>query len=98
MSCSYTHTSETTRSSTRTFELDLTQTYNVPANGQFQVNLIVEIGQPTPTPYVTNARRWYDQPVTGGVPDPAHNNRYKRTEQVSGTVAGDLAGTSRVEV
>ena len=97
LSYSYTHTEVTTNSSTKSIELDVSQEYTVPGNSNYEVSLVVEIGKLPPTPYTTTARRWYDQPVTGGVPDPAHNGWYMRVEQVSGTIAGGLAGRSRVD-
>lgn len=94
---SYTHTETTTNSATKSIELDVSQQYTVPGNSNYQVSLVVEIGKLPPTAYTTTARRWYDQPVTGGVADPANNGWYMRVEKLSGTIAGGLAGRSRVE-
>ena len=94
---SYTHTETTTNSATKSIELDVSQQYTVPGNSNYQVSLVVEIGKLPPTAYTTTARRWYDQPVTGGVADPANNGWYMRVEKLSGTIAGGLAGKSRVE-
>lgn len=97
LSYSYTRTDTTTNTLTKSIELDVSQPYTVPGNSSWEVSLVVEIGKLPPTAYTTTARRWYDQPVTGGVADPAHNGWYKRVEKLSGTINGGLAGRSRVD-
>ena len=66
---------------------------NIPPRCNWTASLTAQIGKMPPTAYNTTAERWYDQPVTGAVQDPANNNWYKRTEQVTGVVSGGLVAT-----
>lgn len=87
---SYTHTQSTTTSTTTTIALNYSEPVTAPPNTNWTATLVVQIGKLPPTPYKTTAVRWYDQPVAGGVQDPTNNNWYKRTEQVTGLIAGGL--------
>ena len=70
----------------------------VPPNSRYVATLTVQMGDLPPTQFTTNAVRWYDVPVSGGVKDPANNDWYKRNEKVTGTVSGGLAGQSTASV
>jgi hypothetical protein len=98
LSYSYTNTNTTTNSLTKTVSLDVTETVNVPPMCNWNGVLSVQIGKLPPTSYTTTAERWYDQPVTNSVIDPANNNWYKRTETLNGTVAGGLACNTNVQL
>lgn len=95
---SYTRTSQSTNSDTKTVTLAVTQQPSVPANSSYECTLIVQIGQLPLTTYTTQATRWYNEPVAGGVIDPLNNNWYKRTENITLTVAGGLACAVNVNV
>ncbi|MGB8770786.1 MAG: ETX/MTX2 family pore-forming toxin [Candidatus Korobacteraceae bacterium] len=95
---SYTHTNTTQTSETRTVALAISQTVNAPPHTTYVATLTVQLGKLPPTTYKTKAQRWYTQPVTGAVPDPANNNWYLRTEEVNGTVEGGLACNTLVNI
>ncbi|MDB5732578.1 MAG: hypothetical protein JWQ03_2473 [Variovorax sp.] len=95
---SYTHTETTTTSVTESLEFSYTTSVKVPANSRYMATLTVQMGDLPPTQFTTNAVRWYDVPVTSGVRDPANNDWYKRTEKVTGTVSGGLAGLSTASI
>jgi hypothetical protein len=98
LSQSYTNSQTNTASSTTTISLNLSQTVTVGPACDYVVTWNVQMGQVPETTYETTATRWYDQPVTGGIQDPANNNWWKRVETVTGTIAGGLACSSILNV
>lgn len=88
---SYTHTQTTSTSTTTTVGFNFTEPITAPAHSVWTAKLVVEIGRLPPTAYKTTAVRWYDQPVTGSVVDPANHNWYKRTEDVTGILSGGIS-------
>jgi hypothetical protein len=98
LSQSYTNSQTNTASSTTTISLNLSQTVTVGPSCNYLVTWNVQMGQLPETTYQTTATRWYNQPVTGGIQDPANNNWWKRVETVTGTVAGGLACSSVLDV
>ncbi|TGO31795.1 hypothetical protein BHYA_0408g00050 [Botrytis hyacinthi] len=87
----YTRTDTSSRSQTKTVDLNITQTVNAPPKTRYKATLLVTIGQLPATEYVTTAQRWYEQPVANSQIDYANNSWYKRTEEVRLTLTGSLA-------
>lgn len=98
MSYSYTHSDTKTTSETKTITLSIAETVMAQKMTTWKATLLVTIGKIPATVYNTTAQRWYDEPVTGGVPDPANNGWYKRIEPVSVTVEGSLATDTSVNI
>jgi len=98
LSYSYTDTEATTTSTTNTVALTLSQVVNAPPKTSYVATLLAQIGKVKAISFATTAERWYDQPVTGGVPDPANNGWFKRIEPVTGTVEGGLASKISVSM
>jgi len=90
LSFDYTRTESQQTTSTTTIAMSITDTVSIPPYSYHTASLVVQVGNVPPTKFKTTAERWYDQPVTGGVQDPANNNWYRRTEEVTGTVSGGL--------
>jgi len=98
VSYSRTHTSETSNSVTKSVALSVTQHPVIPPMSSYVATMTVMIGRMPPTLCSTRAVRWYDQPVEGGVPDPEHNDWYRREEVVTLTISGGLASAVNVDV
>lgn len=98
LSFSYTDTNTVSNSSTKTVLLDVSQTFNVPPLCNYNSRLSLQIGKLQPTQYTTTATRWYDQKVSGSEPDPDNHGWYKRTEEISGTVAGGFACNVQMQI
>ncbi|KAA8565164.1 hypothetical protein EYC84_010905 [Monilinia fructicola] len=95
---SYTRTDTSTRSETKTVELNVSQTFNAPPHSRYKGTLLVTIGKIPPTEYVTTAQRWYEEPVAGSQMDASNNNWYKRTEEVRLNLSGSLASRTFVDM
>ena len=70
----------------------------VPPQTTRHVLLTLNIGKLPPTTYKTTATRWYDVPVSGAQSDPLNNGWYKRTEDVTGVIAGGIVGAFVTEI
>ena len=92
------HTNSTTRttSTTKAIGLNVTQTVVIPKYSHYEATLMVRTGRLRPGTYQTDATRWYDRPVPGGVQDPENNNWYRRQERVTFTLQGGLASSLHV--
>lgn len=91
----YAHTDQTTKSLTQTVALTVSHTLQMPPNTQCVAELVVQFGKIPLTTYTTTAERWYDQPISGGVPD---GNLFKRTEKVSLQVSAGLAADTTISI
>jgi len=92
LSYEYTNSSEKSETVTNELDLEVSDQITVPPNTNWTCTLVVQLGNVPPTAFTTKAVRWYDQPVNGGTEDPANNNWFKRTEDVTGTIRGGLRG------
>lgn len=95
---SYTQSKSSTTSVTKTVALNFSTQVTAAAHKATHATVIAQIGKVPQTSYQTTAQRWYDQPVTGGIQDPANNNWWQRTETVTGYITGGLACSTNVQV